>query len=1065
MIFLLVIPFSYAQVCEVVKIKDILRKILYLHFIGEIPGSLTPSEVKDLLVFYLSINAQNLTADCSALGANSNRPIFDMMDIGETLQDKIPSCADGTKYGECSKFRPAYCYAGAIYSKCDLCGCPVNSVCGKSGKCETSGQNITCFKDVDCGQNTFAGDYYCMFDYITRNYLNYSCINPGTVTSRCVAINGTIPLTYCNPSLMQTCVNGLSTCKTTINDSAPTVAISVTPTAVAKGQFFNVTVSGADDIGLAAIWWFGVNTTDTELNKAHWYSCNGAKFCSYSWLVSTNATGILTLGANSRDTSYPIAGEPHQASEGAGLAYATVTVTSTTAESSTVTIKGRFVDKFSGSPLPNVMVKLVKSPSETLGTFYANSNGEFAVAMSTTDITQTTSKVLFHTANCYTSDNGIAMSRYPTSGFLTDFPTYTANALYVWTNVFDLSAKGSYFAVSGPEVNVGDVPLWPSADIAVNSDIPVKMDISYPEEGRSAGNVNLLMYHYLSSVVPLVYDTRAKLTDGAGNIYYSPYTNTPLSNGCAAINLNFFNNQLYWNTTQSNITNQTTKPDLIISDMTFIPSNPTTADYVRINITVKNIGTAAAGSSVLRVDGAGTYWRLVVNSLTPFSGYTWQISSSFSAATHTFNATADIDGVVTELNENNNMLTKNLTVAPAIANQTNKTNQTTLEPTGVCIIRSYSSIPSFFDPDLGRGYVKLAKPGVNDVNSLRNACTQTDYKGLLQQYCISDSTPVIQEVVAYSSGGNWISSGCSVIGCSEFYCASLTNTTTPTGVCMVRDLSISIPSFYDRDNGNGYSKLAKPGVNTLNSLKNACSLSDYDALLKLYCYSNSNPIQQEVVNYGPGGGWNSSTCGAYGCLSVNCTSLTSQNISKPDLIVENAYIQPQNVSLGSNFSAWASVKNIGNVISGSNEIKFYYYSYTSSSGFGSLSPTQSTGYLKSGLMTVQALGTNTVRIVVDPSNIVDESNENNNEYFLSFTGASLTNVTCTDSDVNANYPDGKNPSAKGTTTRNDGSIFTDYCVNINQVQEGYCDATSSTGMRTITITCPIGISCSNGACI
>lgn len=326
-ILLLALPISYAQVCEVGKIKQVLRKILYIYFTE--PGSmpLTVNEAKDMLIFYLSISSQNLSVDCSVLGANSNRAIFEVINLGDALPEKIPACADGTKYGECSKFRPAYCYAGALYQKCDLCGCPANSVCGKSKKCEPLAQNITCFNDIDCGQSTFIGDYYCTNNYIAKNYINYTCINSGTTSSRCDASNSTVYLTYCNPNLNQACVNGQSTCKTTINDSAPTVAISVIPTTAAQGQFFNVTVTGTDDIGLAAIWWWATNTTDTELNKAHWYNCNGARVCTYSWLASTNAVGSITLGANSRDTSYPVAGQPHQASEGQGIAYATITVT------------------------------------------------------------------------------------------------------------------------------------------------------------------------------------------------------------------------------------------------------------------------------------------------------------------------------------------------------------------------------------------------------------------------------------------------------------------------------------------------------------------------------------------------------------------------------------------------------------------------------------------------------------------------------------------------------------------------------------------------------------------
>jgi hypothetical protein len=232
---------SYAQVCEVSKIKEVLRKILYLYFTDPKSSPLTLNEVKDMLVFYLSISSQNLTVDCSAVGTTSNRPIYDVVSVGDTVTDTIPSCADATKYGECSKSRPAYCYAGVLYAKCDLCGCPSNSVCGKSGKCETIAQNITCFKDIDCGQSTFIGDYYCTNNYIIKDYVNYSCLNPETADSKCVSSKAAILLEYCNPSLNQTCTAGQSTCQIIVNATGATTSNQTNQTPAS-----NVTITSSD---------------------------------------------------------------------------------------------------------------------------------------------------------------------------------------------------------------------------------------------------------------------------------------------------------------------------------------------------------------------------------------------------------------------------------------------------------------------------------------------------------------------------------------------------------------------------------------------------------------------------------------------------------------------------------------------------------------------------------------------------------------------------------------------------------------------------------------------------
>jgi PEGA domain len=111
-----------------------------------------------------------------------------------------------------------------------------------------------------------------------------------------------------------------------VRDNPPTVSISVSPRTVHAGDYFTVTVTGTDDIGLASIWW-GDNTGDTALNKAHVHYCTG-KSCTYNWKVSTYSVGTIKLCANSRDSAYPTAGETHQASEGEGIKCRTVTVLS-----------------------------------------------------------------------------------------------------------------------------------------------------------------------------------------------------------------------------------------------------------------------------------------------------------------------------------------------------------------------------------------------------------------------------------------------------------------------------------------------------------------------------------------------------------------------------------------------------------------------------------------------------------------------------------------------------------------------------------------------------------------
>jgi hypothetical protein len=111
------------------------------------------------------------------------------------------------------------------------------------------------------------------------------------------------------------------------SDRPPTVNISIHPSVVKRAQKITVTVSGRDDRGLESIWWVGEQTGDNHLDNAHSFDCYGKQICAFNETVSTQVIGNLILMANARDLAYPTTGEAHQASEGEGMACATVTVT------------------------------------------------------------------------------------------------------------------------------------------------------------------------------------------------------------------------------------------------------------------------------------------------------------------------------------------------------------------------------------------------------------------------------------------------------------------------------------------------------------------------------------------------------------------------------------------------------------------------------------------------------------------------------------------------------------------------------------------------------------------
>lgn len=116
----------------------------------------------------------------------------------------------------------------------------------------------------------------------------------------------------------------------------PSVSISIEPEVVEIGEPFTIKATGSAPFGLKSIWWFGENTGIPDIDQAHTINLNGApKVCSETWSgVVISKKGTYKIGINARDIKYPDPGDgnPHQASEGSGIAYAEIKVVPTFSE-------------------------------------------------------------------------------------------------------------------------------------------------------------------------------------------------------------------------------------------------------------------------------------------------------------------------------------------------------------------------------------------------------------------------------------------------------------------------------------------------------------------------------------------------------------------------------------------------------------------------------------------------------------------------------------------------------------------------------------------------------------
>ncbi|MCK4892079.1 MAG: hypothetical protein KAS78_05410, partial [Candidatus Pacebacteria bacterium] len=154
------------------------------------------------------------------------------------------------------------------------------------------------------------------------------------------------------------------------------------------------------------------------------------------------------------------------------------------------------------------------------------------------------------------------------------------------------------------------------------------------------------------------------------------------------------------------------------------------------------------------------------------------------------------------------------------------------------------------------------------------------------------------------------------------------------------------------------------------------------------------------------------TCSATACNYVSDSSVDEQiiqacieEIKKPDLIIEDAYIKPENPTTDHNICLYATIKNIGTKSVESHDLTAWTYvndKHASNTYYGKFldigkTITKEIFCSKYGDNVWFVKGGNTIKINIDPEsvNIIDELNEENNEKVLSFKiTESVPETTC-----------------------------------------------------------------------
>ncbi|MCW3130191.1 MAG: clostripain-related cysteine peptidase, partial [Methanophagales archaeon] len=359
------------------------------------------------------------------------------------------------------------------------------------------------------------------------------------------------------------------------------------------------------------------------------------------------------------------------------------------------------------------------------------------------------------------------------------------------------------------------------------------------------------------------------------------------------------------------------KPDLVIQDISWSPSNPKQGDTVTINVKTKNQGSVSAGGFYVCYYVDGSYYaRDYVSSLSAGSTTTTSFTWTAKCGSHSIKAVADCYDAITESNEGNNARTEyiNIVCKPDL------------------VIQDISWSPS--------------NPKQGDTVTI-NVKTKNQGSG--------------------SAGG--------------FY------------VCYYVD-----GSYYARD----YVSSLSAGSTTTTSFSWTADCGSHSIKAVADCYdaitesNEGNNARTENINI----------------------------VCKPDLVVQDISWSPSNPKEGDTVTFTVKVKNQGSWSAGSSTVKYYIDgSYVTSDPV----PGLSAGSTSTQTFTWKAnkCGNVKVKAVADATNAVAESNEGNNERTETMSVTCLFYIRPACQDVNGNHLDDVSyefvdyPSYKGTCDYNE----------------------------------------------
>ncbi len=441
------------------------------------------------------------------------------------------------------------------------------------------------------------------------------------------------------------------------------------------------------------------------------------------------------------------------------------------------------------------------------------------------------------------------------------------------------------------------------------------------------------------------------------------------------------------------VTYATAAPDLIVSDITWSPENPSEGTEITFTVTIKNQGNGKAGYSDVACYIDDTYQTSVFVPLIDIGDtVTKTFAWTAQAGSHDIKAVADANSRVIESDEVNNATTVVLpSVAPDLIIQDVTWSPTSLLPAHmvtftVTIKNQGRSESGFFrvylyidgvyrsqqdvvglsaDTSVNRAFTWTAQAGSHDIKLVAdgdNFVDESDESNNTQTITVSTSTPTLCDLTVQS-----------IVWSPEY--PSVEDTATFT-VTIKNQGSVqagsSCVAYYIDDTCQ-----ISADINQISAGATATETFTWTAqagtrTFKVVVDSNNVITESDETNN---------------------EKAIDLSVSAPDLVINAITWSPENFSEGIEVTFTVNIENQGN--EGANLSRVAYYIDGSSRGYHNIQEMDAGAAANKTFTWNAQAGSHTIKAVADMESQVPESNEDNNEKVLALPPPDLVIETIT----------------------------------------------------------------------